>query len=772
MSSSRIIADKIGQIVCDHPWKVIVLSLGLIGLLVPGLLQLKFNDDYRMYFSKQNQDLIAWDNLLDTYSRSDGLMLAIEAKDGKKIFSPEIMPSVIEITEKLWSVPYVSRVDSISNFQNITADDDDVIIKDLVSKAQSDQADYLKTKEMIAYNDPSLNDKFLSEDGTVTAIYLQMMVPKEENAISTVSDYMHDLQSEFNTLYPEVNVRLGGFVMLNAAFDHYARADMASIFPIMLLIMIVLISIVFRSGLATLSLVISMLLCVIATMGASGLMGIQLSPHSSIAPHIMITVAIATGIHMVMTFLRHVRNQHNKMDAIAGSIRQNLVPVTFASLTTSIGFYSMLLSEIPPLRHLGVMCGTGMILTLLIIIAFLPALMVVLPFNVEKLQKNIIRDNHWATRLGSFVLSYRVVLLILLSAVIVPIVSALYTLEVNDHPIQLFSKKTEFRQDADFIDEKLAGTTTIQFSLKSNEPNGITSPEFMNKVEKFRLKLLADPLVSHVDILTDTIKRINKSMHYDNNDYYAIPDDKNSIAQYLLFYEMNLPFGLELNSQINVDKSELRLIAIIKSSPSREIISFLDRTHSWLDREMPELNTRGVSVLVMFALMGERLASNMYYTALIAMCSIALILMLALRDWKLGLLSLVPNLLPIFIVFGIWSLLGKTLDFTSSLIFSMTLGVVVDDTVHFMNKFIQSVRDEGCNTHAAIMSAFKSVAPAMVASTCILSLGFLVFITSNFNMNVMLGILTSLTFVVAVILDLFLLPILLSYFYRDKSVSA
>jgi len=768
MVSTNSIVDILSKVICYHPWKTILVFLLVFGSLFMGAKDLKFNDDYRMYFSEENKDLVAWEDLLNNYSRTDGLTVVVESIGGKKIFSQEVMPHLVKITKQLWQVPYVTRVDSLTNFQYMYADGEDLVVKNLIPSKGPYSQEFLQQRELIAYSEPSIKDRIISEDGYVSAFYLQMAIPKKDNAISQVSNYLHDIQKQITQSNPDLRIRLGGLVMLNSAFDTYARADMASLFPLMILIIIVLMVFLFKSPLITLALFFTMSLAVAATMGVAGYLGIELSPHSSIAPQVLLSVAIAMGVHLAMSFLRYMKTHNDKVLGVRNALKQNFIPLSFTSVTTSIGFFSMLLSDVPPLRHLGVMCGLGMVICFVSAIVFLPSLLMVLPLKIKKVNDNINQDKHWTTLLARFVLKNRLVILLISFVIFSPLIYALTNLEINDHPVQLFSKKTTFRQDAEFIDEKLAGTTTIQFSLESGVSGGINDPEYLRSVEKFKEHLLDDPLVSQVTVLSDTIKRINKSMNNNNDEFYKIPDSRDTIAQYLLFYEMNLPFGLELNNEINIDKSAVRLIAIIKSSPSKDILAFLGRTNSWLDSEITAFSTSGVSVLVMFSYMAERLAVNMFGTAGVAMFLIAVILMFALRNVKLGLLSLIPNLLPIAIVFGIWSIFGRTLDFASSLIFSMTLGVVVDDTVHFMNKFKQSIFEENMTVHDSIISTFRAVGPALLYSTIILSFGFLVFVTSYFHMNVILGLLTALTFMVALLLDLLLLPVILSFAWNDK----
>jgi len=300
-------------------------------------------------------------------------------------------------------------------------------------------------------------------------------------------------------------------------------------------------------------------------------------------------------------------------------------------------------------------------------------------------------------------------------------------LEIDDHFVRLFMKGTWFRDDTDFIDSRLAGTTTIDFSMRSGKPGGITEPEFLRAVESVSKHLAADPLVTHVAGFTDTIKRINKAMHEDNPAYYRIPDDQQSAAQQTLFFELNQPFGMDLNSILNIDKSALRQTITTRTASTKETIAFVERTNAWLEREHPQLHARAVSVLVMFSYMAESVAINAYFAAVIAIALVVFIIAAGLKSARLCVTAVLSNIVPIILVLGIWHWLGHTLDFTAGLIFSMTFGVIVDNSLHLMYWYTRAVKQEGLDVAEAVRSAIERRGPAMLLSTLTLVLGFSVF---------------------------------------------
>ena len=757
------IAEVFFKLTHNSPIKTIIILLVLCFTLGSGAVNIKFNDDYRVYFSKDNVDLQAWEQVLDTYSRTDPLIVTIQAKDGTRIFDKNNIYAIRDLTQSLWHVEFVTRVDSVTNFQHMFTSNDEIVVEDLITL--NTPHEQLKAREEIAFAEPSIKKRLLSNDGRVTAVVLQLMIPKEENAIAVAAESIRKIRDQFEQENPNLELRLGGIVMLNAAFDEYARADMATLFPLMFVVFCLIMVAMFRSIFIMTTIVISVIATVMASFGLTGYLGIELSPHSSVAPHIIFTITIAMGIHIALSYLIRITNGMPKDEALLNTLRQNTLPISLTSLTTAIGFLAMISSEIPPFRDLGIMCAIGVVFAFINTMLLVPSLLALKRDRSNYKWLNIL--NNLPEKIGYFVIKNST--LVLVASIVLVAVSfiGLKNLGVDDHPIKLFEKSTEFRSDADFIDDNLAGTTNIHFSLNTGIENGISDPVFLNQVEQFKQFLLEQDEVRHVQVISDTIKRINRTLNDDDPHFYKIDDNQEANEQFLLFYETNLPFGQEINNEVDIKKSSIKLVATIRSSSSDEIIALVKRSHTWVDENINTFTTRGVSVLVMFSYMMERLASNLIFTVIIATLAIALVLSVALRSIKLGFISLAPNLLPICVVFGFWSLYGKTLDFSAVLIFSMTLGVVVDDTVHFCSKYLNLLKQESMNSLDAIVETFRLVGPALIVSTFVLSCGFLVFSQSVFHMNVTLGILSSLTFACALLLDFTLLPLLLHFAHRN-----
>jgi len=297
--------------------------------------------------------------------------------------------------------------------------------------------------------------------------------------------------------------------------------------------------------------------------------------------------------------------------------------------------------------------------------------------------------------------------------------------------------------------------------MQTDTEGGINEPAFLHKIDKFADWLRQQPEVAHVNTITDIFRRLSKNMHGDNKEWYILREQRELAAQYLLMYEMSLPYGLDLNNQVNIDKSATRIIATLHNMSSNQMLDIEARTNAWLDNNIPEIKTDIASPGLMFSHISKRNIISLLIGAALALMLISFILIAAFRSLKLGLISLIPNLLPAGISFGIWALINGQINLGISIVAGMTLGIVVDDTVHFISKYHRSRIEKGLNSPEAVRYAFSTVGTAIWITSAVLVSGFIVLSFSHFTVNSGMGLLTAITITVALLMDLFFLPPLL-----------
>jgi len=309
--------------------------------------------------------------------------------------------------------------------------------------------------------------------------------------------------------------------------------------------------------------------------------------------------------------------------------------------------------------------------------------------------------------LGSWVVEKRKIILPVFALVSILLVMWVPKNQLNDVFVNYFDESVEFRVDTDYATKYLTGTYTIDYSLDSGATQQVSDPKFLQQVEDFANWYREQPEVLHVTSITDTFKRLNRNMHGDDLAWYKLPENNKLAAQYLLLYEMSLPYGLDLNNQIDLDKRTTRMSVILKTISSSQILALEERANAWLKANTPNMVADGASPAVMFSHIGMRNIQSMLTGTTIALVLISGVLIFSLRSFKYGIISLIPNILPAAMAFGIWAIFVGEIGLSLSIVTAMTLGIVVDDTVHFISKYMRARHEKDLDSMDAVR--FKSV---------------------------------------------------------------
>ncbi len=764
MKKNRL-PNQLGFFAINHPWWVLLFSLILIGLSGAGVKELEFTNNYRVFFGEDNPQLLAFDVLQNTYSKSDNVMILVEPDNGD-VFTRENLQAVIELTSLGWQLPYSSRVDSISNFQHTIAKEDDLLVADLMSLPLDMSDEQLEYVKQVALNEPLLKDRLISKTGHVTGVNITMQLPgTNPMEAMEIAEIVRDMAADFSLKHPGLTLHLSGMVMLNNAFGEASLNDNSTLIPLMYGIVLLVLIVCLRSFTATFSVILLIIFSIITALGLAVYGGIKLTPVSAMAPTIILTMAVADCVHLLVTFLHNMRLGQEKKQAMQESLRVNFQPILLTSVTTAIGFLSLNFSDAPPFRDLGNIVALGVVIALVLSLSLLPALMMLLPVRVK--QKDEL-DNSAMQRLASFVIQNRKILLIGNTLLAIMLISFIPRNEINDEFVKYFDESIEFRRAADFLNDNLGGIYNVEISIDTGISGGISEPAFLAKIEAFKHWLEQQPEVVHVNSITDTFKRLNRNMHGDKSQWYKLPDQRELAAQYLLLYEMSLPYGLDLNDQINIDKSGIRLIASMKNLSSKQMLDIEQRLNDWMTVNFSEYTFNAASPVLMFSHIGQRNIVRMLIGSFAALVIISLILIVAFRSIKLGLISLIPNLIPAGMAFGIWGLVDGQVGLGLSVVTGMTIGIVVDDTVHFMSKYRRAKVEKGFSSEEAVRYAFSTVGVALWVTSLVLVSGFIVLATSSFVMNSGMGLMTAITIAVALVMDFLFLPPLLMALDKNR----
>ncbi|NOR51432.1 MAG: MMPL family transporter, partial [Gammaproteobacteria bacterium] len=528
--------SQLGPWVIRHRWIILAFSLLLTLAAASGARFLTFENDSRIFFSKDNPQLQAFDAMERTYAKSDNVMFVITDPSGD-IFNNETLSAIEWLTTESWMTPFSSRVDSITNFQYTYAEEDEMVVEDMVSDAFQLNLDQISLIKQRVLKEPLLLNRLVapeSETGAgVTAVNITIQKPEQVgNEVTQVAKFVREMGTRFQQRYPNLQLHIGGGLMFNNAFMDASMDDMSSLVPLMYLVLIVVMFWLLRSFTGTLSTFLIIGFSVAVAMGTAGWLGMALSPPSANSPTIILTIAIAHCIHILSTFSIHMRQGESKNEAISESLRINVEPVVLTSITTAIGFLSMNAANAPPFHTLGNIVAIGSIASMLFSLLTLPALISLLPVRQPKQEKG--HYHQFMEAFGDFVVRKTRILTYGSIALVVASISGIAAITLDDNFVLYFDDDYEIRQYADYTMDNLTGLDLIEYSLNAGGSGDINEPDYLQKIEEFANWYRQQPKVAHVSVLTDIVKRLNKNMHGDDEQYFKIPEERELAAQYLL----------------------------------------------------------------------------------------------------------------------------------------------------------------------------------------------------------------------------------------------
>ena len=738
-----------------YPASTIILLVIVTALSLIGAKNLYFRGDYKVFFEPTNPQRLAFEEMQNVFNKSENVAFMVIPKDGN-VYKPKTLTLITELTDAAWQLPLSTRVESIANFQHTFDEDNDLVVEDLLGVLPESQSDAERIKQVVK-NTPEIIGRLVSSKHDVAVIDTTIQLPDGDQTqqVIAIANAAKALKQELENKYQDHQIYLTGMVIMNNAFAESAQQDAETLVPLMFLLIFVSVAIILFSFWAAVWTMVVVFTSVGITVGLSGWYGIYLSTATVNAPTMITTLAVADCIHIIVGVKYFLSKGFARKEAIVKSISTNKKPIFITSVTTAIGFMMLNFSAVPVLAHLGNMTAFGVMLACLLSLTVLPSFLTFTPLSIKNSRHSLI-----FARWGNVVSAhYRLILPISFFAVIV--ISAFsFKNHLNDVAVEYFDDRSEFRQAVDVNEKKLGGMSNIDFVIYTDEPYGITSPAFLKDIENFAAWLNQQESVNHVLTFTDTLKRLNKNLNNDADEYFTIPETAELASQYLLLYEMSLPFGLDLGNQIDIDKSALRVIAVTKNLGSNDFTRLEQQAKHYFQSLGNDFRIEAASPPLMFAHIGERNMKSMVWGSVIALVLISVLIFFALKSFRLGVISLVTNLLPAAVGFGIWGLVSGEINMALSVVISMTMGIIVDDTVHFLSKY-QMAEKMGKGVEQSILFAFESVGMALTTTTAVLVIGFSALASSSFMLNAHMGLMTIIIIIAALLVDFVFLPSLL-----------
>ena len=750
--------EKFVNTIIKFRWFIAIIIPLITFFMASSLKNLEFEGSYRIWFGKESKILKDYDHFRAIFGNDDAVTIMFSDEDG--IFTKEALETVENITQKLWETHYIARVDSITNYQYVHNDEeypDEVIVEDFIEEPQHYTEEELAKKRSIAIKEDMIVGRIISKDAKTTMI-VGRMTPKAGDD-PEVSFKLRDAVLEI--LAPEEKAHgykffLGGGPIINTSFIEVAQHDGAVFTPSVIAIAMLLLLLIFRKFSSMFMSIIVVIFTFLIVLSIQVLLGFKLNNFTANVPVFVVAIGIADAMHLLWIYTMARKKGMQNHRAIHYSVQKNFLAIFLTSVTTAIGFASLGISAVVPIQTLGIATASAALLAFILTILFVPAALAIVNPKIKADKDVQEADNHpvavWYTHFLQ-----RNAKLILTTAMSIFIVLGLgiFQAKVDSNTVKYFKESFPFRVAVNEMQEKLTGPMSYEIIVDSKKNDGIKDPKFLNTVEKFYKEFYATyPDARHVSSLMDVVKTFNKVL----NGSKTVPQDQELIAQYLLLYSLSLPQGMEINDKMDIDERLLRVSAsmnLVETSKDLEMIAWIE---DWWKKTPYSAVVNGQTV--MFAHMQHDVTATLIESITLAVISISLVMLLIFRNWRMLPLFIVPNVLPIALVVGVMGWLHIDIDMGVAIAGAIIIGVAVDDTIHFMVKYIEA-RKRGDNLENAMKYVMSYAGSAIIFTTIVLSLAFLVFVFSDFNPNYHFGIVTASALIIAVIVDLVALPALL-----------
>jgi uncharacterized protein len=758
--------------ITERAWLLTVACFIAVAVLVAGAARLTTNNDFRAFFGADNPELAALEDFEARYERQQNVMMVVLPESPDDVFTPDNLRLIHELTALGWQVPYSRRVSSLTNYQHTAAEDDTIRVAALLDDTQlldTPQAQaHAAEIRLIALSERSLINRVVSANGSATIVNIGLTLPDHQSGANVeVVNFVTSKLEDVRARYPNTRIEVGGTTATDVALGQAVRRDVQTLVGLSYFVIIVGLTVLLRHIGGTVATLLVITSSIGITMGIFGWLGTTLEPTAGFVPSIVMTIAVADSVHILSTFYYEVRRGATQAAAVAEALRINAAPVALTSITTAIGVLMLNFSDSPPYQELGNMVAVGVCAAWVLSMTLLPALLMLMPVRTPHSGQGMeaVMDCF-----AEWLIAHKSTVLIAMSIIIVAIAAQIPRNQIGEQWHAYFDETFDVQRAIEASAKHMGGLHIIQYNLETGDGNEINNPQYLADVEAFGRWLLTQPEVVNADRLTELLERLNMNLHGDDPAFRKVPNTRELAAQLLFMYELSLPMGQSLDNTISLDRTSTRMTVSLKRTTSAHLLAFDARTHAWLKANTSHLKpVRGTGIDLIFANINHRNINSLLYGMVFALMGISLLLIFALRSLKLGLLSLITNLAPAGLAYGTWAMFNGLIDLSASVVICMSIGIVVDDTVHFLSKYRRARDEQNMTTTDALRYAFHTVGVALTITTTVLVAGFAVLTASHFAPSVTTGALMATTLAFALVVDFLFLPPLLIYADRERA---
>lgn len=745
---------------------ILVATLLLLPLIILTGGTIPFDNSTQRYFLSDDPALIDYDSLYENFGDNEYLLVGIEAGDGERdIFTADALVALAAISDFLDFHPHVTQMRSLSNYQFISGDQDalrtDYLIDDIYSLA-SDPIEITRVQEILAEEELALGT-LITEDYRHTRIAARVEYSPDSSALKVelAQDLYAFIESEVAPS-DAYKLHLSGYPVANEQFESLSANDTSVLIPIMIVVMIAVLYLSFRSVVAT---VVPWLVIAVGLLSVLEIQYYIGIPHTTIdsaaLPSTLIIIGIGLSVHVLLEYFHFAIAEGAGKQAAAQAIRAIWLPAFFTAVTTSAGFLALSTARLLPIREFSVLGAIGPLLLFLFALTSLPATlsyMTNLPANTKHVLQNGFLT-HLTSKIPDFVRQQRIRILAIGALFVLFSIWNLPNIRVDTNYITLFKEDNPARQDIIYFDDTFRGMMTLDIVLDSGAAEGVKNPTFLEDVASIQAWLEQRPNLGPINSLTDFLKEINQALNGDNKELYQLPDSREAAAQFLLLYDSAGP-NEDLSDIKDFENRLTRLVIPVVNMPASEMQQELDTITAYMESNYPHLDPMLTGTMALLTAQQIYTAESMVESFLIALTVIVFFFIVLFRSVKYGLLSVVPSVVPILLAASVASSMGVLFDQSAVLVFAMTMGLAVDDAIHVMSRYLVYKRD-GASTHHSLKHAMGESGRAVLFSSMVLVFGFSVLTLGSFTTVVNVGLFGSVIMFLALLGDLIFLPAIL-----------
>jgi predicted RND superfamily exporter protein len=745
----------LARLATARPGRCLMLALLLAAPFMAQLPRVQTVDNVDYFTVEGDPDAAFYETIKDTFGDDEFFVIAFSAPD---LFTPPLLRMIADITTELEALPEVRKVQSLSNVDYVHGDEDYFEVRPFLGDVPETGAD-LDTLKQRALGEELYVGNLISADGRTTAIVVFPDMSAEDGGFrKRLLEKTEGMLDKHRGLVDDFH--LAGWTVTNFGLSHYMKADVSVFIPLCYLFVTLTVWLVFRNIRLTLLAVANISVCTGATMGAFPLLGITLNNITTIVPPLIMAMALSDVVHIFAHLDRDALARANPATALEGILNRVITPSFLCSLTTAVGFISLAVSDIPPIQDFAYAASLGMVFEFLFSFLLLPPLLLrCSPERVFTHEKGGTAFGRPLEILSDFV-QRRPGTISLAAAVLIGLsVWQAAGIKVETNLLEFFKSTTPLRQDLDFVESRLSGVGSLDISLKAASPDAFRDPSALGVIERLQTHAETLPGVDRTMSFVDFLKDMNQAFHNEDPAFHALPDSRELVSQYLLLYDSD-----DIEDFITPAYDHGRILVRLSehsSAAQARIIDDLRTFIAGMDAGGLDIRITGRAVQDVNTI--DALVWGQVQSLALAAAVIFLIMFLALRSFATGALSIIPNLFPIAMNFGIMGAFDIPLNTATALISVVALGIAVDDTIHYLTEYNRK-RAQGISVRDTLRQVTVEKGVAITATSSILTIGFGVLLFSNFTPTMNFGGLSAVIMVTAWVGDMVVLPAMIMSF--------